>query len=47
MELEDKETYVAPMTIFVAVQSEGIVCASGGPYKGFRHDGNGNEEFEW
>ena len=39
MELEDKETYVAPTVQVVAVQSEGIVCAS---------NGNGSGEgFTW
>ena len=47
MELENKETYVTPTMLVVEVCSEGIVCASGGPYKGFRHDGSGNEEYEW
>ena len=47
MEFKEKEFYVSPTILVVEVQSGGIVCASGGPYKGFRHDGNGNEEFEW
>ena len=29
MELKDKDFYVAPTVLVVAVQSEGIVCASG------------------
>jgi hypothetical protein len=48
MELEDKETYEAPTTLIVEVHSEGIVCASGGPFNGFHHqDGNNHEDYEW
>ena len=39
MELEEKESYVAPAMLVVGVQSEGIICAS---------NGNGSGEgFTW
>ena len=47
MELDEKESYEAPTTVVVEAHPEGIICGSGGPYKGFRHDGSGHEDYEW
>ena len=48
MEFEDKELYEAPTINIVEVQSEGMVCLSGGPFQGFHHqDGGNQEDYEW
>lgn len=45
---EVKEDYEPPTIEVVEVHSEGVVCASGGPFNGFHHqDGNNQEDYEW
>jgi len=47
MELKDKKAYKTPTVQVVEVQAAGVVCASGGPFRGFNNDGSGNEQYQW
>ena len=47
MELKDKKAYKNPTVQVVEVQAAGVVCASGGPFKGFGSGNNGQEQFQW
>ena len=47
MKLKSKKAYKAPMTQVVEVLAAGIVCASGGPFKGFNNNGSGQEQYQW
>ena len=47
MELKHKKTYVTPTVQVVEVQAAGVVCASGGPFKGFNNNGSGKEQYQW
>lgn len=47
MVFKQKKNYVIPTTQVVEVQVTGIVCASGGPFKGFNNNGNGKEQYSW
>ena len=47
MKLKQKRTYETPTVQVVEVQATCIVCASGGPFRGFNNNGSGQEQYQW
>ena len=47
MEQNNKKKYQVPTVQVVDVQITRIMCASGGPFKGFNSGNNGQEQFQW
>ena len=47
MKQNNKKKYQVPTVQVVDVQITRIMCASGGPFKGFSNNGSGQEQYQW
>ena len=47
MKQNNKKKYQIPTVQVVDVQITHIICASGGPFKGFGSGNNGQEQYQW
>ena len=47
MEQKYKKQYVTPRLEVLVVKMEGIIAASGGPFRGFNSGNNGQKQYQW